>query len=229
VDAVVDLADPAVSGNPPTVSGASSPSATNKIGILGIPTVNLAVGGNALTVFGTPANDTLNVAPIGPQSADLTRSGSAQLLHFTGIAGLFTVDPRAGTDSVGVSGTPAGDTILAQITATTTVQVGASKIVTMPLATMERLFIHADDGQDFVTTNVLDDVNAFVTVVGDDPSSNPNQADKLRVHGASLKAKVQKQPSPVQDTGSIFVSYPQTTNNVTRVDYTGIEKLTTTK
>ena len=228
-DVVVELADPAVAGNPPTVSGVPSASTTGKIGILGIPTVNIGVNGGSLTVFGTPSDDALTVAPVGPQAANLTRGGSGQVLRFTQIAGLFTVDPLAGTDSITVNGTAAPDTILAQITALATVQVNTAKTVTMPLTTLEHVLIDAGEGQDFVTTNVFDDVSALVTVLGGNPTSNPNHGDKLHVQGASAKAKLQKQPSAVQDSGVVFVSYPQSTGNVTNVGYTGVERITTGK
>jgi hypothetical protein len=215
----IDLAAGTIAGYP-GIAGA-----TGTIGIVGIPVVNLAVNGQALTILGTPTDDGLIYTPTGAQAGTLTRSGSAQVITFSAVAGTLTLDPLGGSDTVTVNGTAGADTITVQVTTTTTVQVNSLKTVSLPIANVEKLVIVAGQGVDTVNVTAFDTVNATLFVDGGEPTTNTPNGDTLVVSGGSPKDKIQQQPGgPTPGSGSITVSYPQTTGNQTRVDYSNVEK-----
>jgi hypothetical protein len=61
------------------------------------------------------------------------------------------------------------------------------------------------------------------------PATNKN-ADRLDAVGGSPKAFVQNSPGgSTPGAGSVFISYPKTTNHVTRIDYANDVNLTKSK
>jgi hypothetical protein len=222
----VNLADAGVAGSPATIAGYPGiAGATGKIGISGIPTVDLNVGGQSLTITGTPGDDRLVYRPTGAQAGTLTREGINQTLNFSA-AGGFVLDPVGGSDIVSVLGTSAVDAIAASLGVASTIQVNGLLAVSVPTANAERLGIDAGQGVDSVNVTAFDSVNANLFVEGGDPTANPQNADELVVSSGSPKAKFQQLPGgPTPGSGGVTVSYPQTTGNQTRIDYAGIEKL----
>jgi hypothetical protein len=220
----IDLAVGTIAGYP-GIAGA-----TGKIGIVGFPVVNLAVNGQALTIMGTPTDDGLIYTPTGEQAGTLTRSGSAQVITFSAVAGTLTLDPLGGSDTVTINGTAGTDTIAVQVTSTTTVQVNSLKTASLPIANVEKLVILAGQGVDTVNVTAFDTVNATVFVDSGEPTTNTPNGDILVVDGGSPKARIQQQPGgPNPGSGSITVSYPQTTGNKTRVDYSNVERTQTSR
>ena len=213
-DVVVDLDAGTVTGYPGIPGGV--------VGIRGIPLVDLDVNGHALTVLGTAHDDTLTYTPTGAESGRLTRMDSAQVIRFSAVGGAFTVDPLGGDDEVIQNGTQGPNSIVGTIDTSMGLQVDALKAIGMPAATVERLTILALQGADTVDLTVFDTVSQLVSVDGGAPTTNPPNGDTLIVQAGSPKAKLQKQPG-ANGSGVIFVRYPQTTGNETRVDYTDIE------
>lgn len=220
-DVTVDLDALTVTGYPGIPGGV--------VGIAGIPVVNLDANGNGLAFLGTASDDSLTYMPTGAEAGTVTRDDSTQVINFTSVAGILSVDPLAGTDAVSVLGTPNADAITATGDTTSTVQVNATKLIEMPAASVEEILMFAGNGQDVIDITIMDTVAQFFTVDGGAPSSNPKNGDALTVIAGSPQAKVQKQSSPVKGSGSVFVDYFKTTLNVSRVDYVGIEKIATDK
>ena len=222
----VNLADGAVAGAPSTIAGyAGIAGATGKIGITGIPLVNLDTNGQALTVTGTPGDDGLVYRPTAAAGGTLTRAGAGQTLNFTSVAS-FVLDPAAGNDTATVLGTSAVDAIAASLNVTSSVQVNGLLPVSLPTANVERLAIDAGQGADAISATAFDSVNASLFVDGSDPTATPQNADMLTVASGSPKAKFQQLPGgATPGSGGVLVTYPQTTGNQTRIDYVNIEKL----
>jgi hypothetical protein len=108
--------------------------------------------------------------------------------------------------------------------------VNATLTVTLPTANVERIGISTLAGQDAITVEALDTVDAFFTVDAGDPTATNKNADSLDAVGGSPKAFVQNSPGgSTAGAGSVFISYPKTTNHVTRIDYANVEKLTKSK
>jgi hypothetical protein len=222
----VDLADGAVAGAPPTIAGYPGiAGATGKIGIAGIPGVTFDLSGQALSITGTPGDDGLIYRPTGAQAGTLTRAGSSQTLNFSSV-GNFVLDPVAGSDTAMVLGTSAADVVTASLNVSSTLQVNALLAVSVPTANAERLLIDAGQGTDSITATAFDSVNANLFVDGNDPTANPQNGDQLTVASGSPKAKFQQLPGgATPGSGGVLVTYPQTTGNQTRIDYSNIEKL----
>jgi hypothetical protein len=207
------------------ITGYDSANPQDKIGIVGIPTVHLDVGGRALTILGTPTDDGLIYTPTGTQAGTLTRSGVTQVITFSGVAGTLTIDPLGGSDTLTVNGTSGADTITVQVTTTTTVQVNGLKTLSTPIANVEKLVIMAGQGVDTVNVTAFDTVNATLFVDGGEPTTNTPNGDTLVAAAGSPKDKIQQAPGgPTPGSGSITVSYPQTTGKQTRIDYSNVEK-----
>jgi hypothetical protein len=84
------------------------------------------------------------------------------------------------------------------------------------------------DGQDVITVNVADTVSAHLSVDGGAPAPAPNKnGDSLVVNDVSPRGFSQNAPGgPTQGSGVVTVSYPKTTNAITTIEYTYIEKVT---
>jgi hypothetical protein len=197
------------------------------VGIRGIPTVNLNASGNALTVTGTPEDDGISFTPTSADSGRVTRVGSSQLLRLSGVAGILTIDPLAGTDAVGIVGTGVADTINGLVDTTTTLTVGSLKTLRMPTASTEDMQVAAGLGQDVVRITARDTVNAHLSVDGADPTAAPKKVgDTLDAIAGSPRPRLSNAPGgPSPGSGVAQISYPQTTGNVTRIDYAGIERV----
>jgi hypothetical protein len=220
-DVVVDLDAETVTGYPSIPGGV--------VGIAGIPVVNLDAASNGVDVLGTVGDDDLSFIPTTADDVTLTRGGSTQVINLTSVVGLLEVDPLGGNDDVGVIGTDSDDVVDVVTDTTSTLQIGATKRVDVATATTEQLDVQSLGGQDAVAVTMFDTVDQLVTVDAAAPSSNPKNGDELTVAAGSPRAKVQKQTSAVKGSGSVFVDYFKTTLNVSRVDYAGIEKITTSK
>ena len=220
----VDLDASTIAGYP-GIAGA-----TGLIGIAGIPLVTMDVNGQTLTILGTSGDDGLTFTPAGPSSGWLARSGVSQGLFFGSVAGPLVVDPGAGVDTLRVVGTTGADTVDAQVTTDTTVQVGGLLAVSAPTAATERFEIVSGQAADTVNVTVFDTVNASLLVDTGDPSTTKPNADTLNVFAGSPQASLKKQPGgPVSGSGSIFVEYSKTTGAASRIDYVNTEKITTKK
>lgn len=206
------------------------PSAGSVVGILGIPTVNLEINGQSLTILGTSLDDNLSFTPTGVSGGTVARADSSQVLNLVNIGGTFEIDPGLGTDNVAVVATSLDDLVTASIDVTSAVQVNSLQEVTMPTSNVERLDIFSAQGKDTLDIFVFDTVNANLYVDAGDPASTNPVADRLNVYAASPEGHLQKQPGgPIQGSGSVFVTYPKTTLAETRLDYAYVEKITLIK
>ncbi|MEX0784630.1 MAG: Ig-like domain-containing protein [Dehalococcoidia bacterium] len=201
--------------------------ATGNIGIVGIPSVVLGLNGQPLTILGSGGDDSFTYAPLSAAGGQLNRAGSAQVLTFSAV-GTLTIDPLGGNDVVTTVATSNPDTIDVTVNVTTMVQVNATLAVQMPIANTELVAVAAGGGKDAVTVSASDAVNAFVFVDGGDPApASPNKGDSLHGAGLSPKPFIQNSPGgPTQGSGILTIEYPKTTNSVTTVDYSHVEKVT---
>jgi Big-like domain-containing protein len=214
-----------------TVAGyAGIAGASGKVGILGIPTVNLAGNGQAMTVLGTAGDDNLVFAPSGPAAGRLTRGEAAQVLNLSAVSSPLTIDPLGGTDTLTVNGTTGADTVNVAITTTATIQVNSLLGTSSPAATVERFGVSTGQAADTISVRVFDTVSSKVLVDGGDPAVNKPNGDTLNVIAGSAQASLKNQPGgPTPGSGSAFVSYPKTTGVETRIDYVFVEKVTLKK
>jgi hypothetical protein len=211
-----------------TISGYTGiAGATGDVGIVGIPSVVFSLNGQPLTILGSGGDDSLSYTPTTATGGNLTRGGSAQVLTFSSV-GMLTIDPLGGNDVVTTVATAGADTINVNVDITTIVQVGMTLAVRMPIANTELVAVLAGGGKDVITVSATDAVNAFVFVDGGEPApASPNKGDSLHGAGLSPKPFVQNSPGgPTQGSGILTIEYPKTTNNVTTVDYSHIEKVT---
>ena len=89
-----------------TIQGFVSASPTQLIGIRDIPIVNLNANAKTLTVNLTAGDDSLGYTPSGADAGSIALAGVAQVINFSG-AGVFTVNPLSGNDTVTTNGTAA--------------------------------------------------------------------------------------------------------------------------
>ncbi|HLZ73029.1 MAG TPA: Ig-like domain-containing protein [Dehalococcoidia bacterium] len=200
---------------------------SGKIGIVGIPVVNIDANGKALTILGTPGDDQLTYTPTGANAGTVLVGASVQFFSLTGVGGTFTIDPLTGNnDVVTVMGSAGADTVTGNVDTVSTVQVNALLTVSIPTADVDQLAISTLDGADSITLNVADTVSANLSVDAGDPAPAPNKAgDLLTVNASSPQGKVANAPGgPTQGSGVVTVSYPKTTNATTKIAYTGVEK-----
>ncbi|HMM42426.1 MAG TPA: Ig-like domain-containing protein [Thermomicrobiales bacterium] len=220
----VDLGAGTIDGYP-GIAGASG-----MIGIIGIPTVTFDVNGQPMTILGTGGDDDLRYTPTGADAGFIIRAGTSQTLVFSSTASPYLLDPLGGSDTVTVNGTTADDAVVANIDVAATITVNSLLGVELPTGNVERFGLASGQGADTIDVTAYDTVNASVLVDAADPSTTKPNADTLNVIGGSPKAMVQKQPGgPVAGSGAIFVTYPKTTGNATRVDYVNTERITTSK
>lgn len=210
-----------------TIQGFASASVGGLIGINGIPVVNVNVNGNTLTFNLTSGDDSLNYTPAGPQSGSMALAGVAQTIAFTN-AGVLTVNPLAGNDTVTTIGTAAGDTVNVVVNTTINVQVGSTRALNMPAAQIEKIGIATLQGNDTINVNIFDTVNAALFVDGGDPATVNKGNDVLNLVDMTVGKKgfysnISGGGSPGE--GAVVLSFkgPGTS---TRVDYTAIEKQT---
>jgi hypothetical protein len=211
-----------------TVAGYVSPSASGKFGVVGIPVVNLSANGNALTILGTAGDDALTYTPTGANAGNVVVGATGQLFSLANVSGtLFTIDPLAGNnDVVTVMGSAGADAVTVNVDTTNTAQVGSLLKVSVPNADVDRLAVVTLDGQDTITVNVKDTVNAKLSVDAGNPAPAPNKTgDTLQVKAVSPKGFVQNNPGgPTQGSGVVVVTYPKTTNTTVTIEYTAVEK-----
>lgn len=214
-----------------TVAGyAGIAGASGKVGILGIPTVNLAANAQAMTVLGTSGDDNLVFTPSGAAAGRLTRGEASQVLNLSGVASPLAIDPIAGTDTLTVNGTTGADTVNVAIDTTSTIQVNALLGTSSPTATVERFAVSTGQAVDIINVRAFNTVSGRVLVDGGDPAVNKPNGDILNVIAGSPQASLKNQPGgPTPGAGSAFVSYPKTTGVETRIDYVFVEKVTMKK
>lgn len=213
---VVNLDTGTISGFP-GIAGS-----TGKIGVVGIPTINFDVNQNKLNILGTPTDDDLKYKPTDIQKGTLTVGRTGQVLNFASVGPLL-VDPLGGNDKVTTLGTLSPDNIKAIVNANTQININNLLPITMPIANVESLQIPADNGVDNIDITTYNTINANLLVDGGQPINNPPNGDKLSIRDGSGGAKFSNQPGgPVPNSGSVVAKYP---NSATRIDYTGIEKL----
>ena len=77
---------------------------------------------------------------------------------------------------------------------------------------------------------MFDEDNATLFVDTGLPATSPPVADLLEVIGISPKPHLQNKPGgPVPGSGSVLVTYPQTTDTTVRIDYQYVETVKLTK
>ena len=218
-DVVVDLNVGTITGFPGVPGGV--------IGVVGIPRVNLDANGKALTFLGSLGDDVLDVTPNGEQSGELLNRLNGQLFSFTGVAGNLLVDSRSGVDEVTVVGTADVDTVAAEVNTTSWVMVNALKQVMLATDSIEKMGIASKDGVDTIDVLIYDTVNALLFVDGGQPKNVSQKHDTLNLHDGVGNGQYRNlSGGPNTGAGSIELRFVKTTGNVTRIDYTDIEKLT---
>jgi hypothetical protein len=210
-----------------TIQGYGSASPTGLIGIIGIPAVALNANGNTVTVNLTPRGDSLGYTPSGPSAGSFSLEGVGQTIGFTN-AGLFTVNPLSGNDTVTTYGTAAGDVVTANVNTNVTVQVGSTKLLNLPAAQIEKVGISTLQGNDTIDVNIYDTVSAALFVDGGEPTTVNKGNDVLNLFDKSAGRKgVYSNISggSTAGSGAVVLSF-KTTGNTTRVDYVAVEKQT---
>jgi len=210
-----------------TISGFTSASTTGHVGIAGIPTVNLNVGGQTLTIDLTNGDDSLSYTPAGAGSGSIALAGAGQTINFTN-SGALTVNPLAGNDTVTTIGTAAGDAVNVTVDATTVVQVGSALALRLPTAQAERIGVSTLQGNDTVNVNVYDTVSAALFVDGGEPTTVNKGNDVLNLFDKSAGRKgVYSNISggSTAGAGAVVLTF-KAAGTATRVDYVGIEKQT---
>jgi hypothetical protein len=210
-----------------TIAGFTSVSASGRIGIAGIPTVNLNVGGQTLTIDLTAGDDLLNYTPAGAGAGAIALSGGGQTISFTN-SGAFTVNPLAGNDTVTTIGTAAGDSVNVTVDTTVTVQVGSALTLRLPAVQVEKIGVSTLQGSDTVNVNVYDTVSAALFVDGGEPTTVNKGNDGLNMFDKSAGRKgVYSNISggSTAGAGAVVLTF-KAAGTATRVDYVGIEKQT---
>ncbi|HET7696707.1 MAG TPA: Ig-like domain-containing protein [Vicinamibacterales bacterium] len=210
-----------------TIQGFASVSATGVIGISGIPVVNVNGNGQTLTVNLTAGSDTLGYTPSGPAAGSFTLEGSGQTVNFSN-AGVFTVNPLTGDDTVTTIGSAADDSVAVTVTTMLSVQVGLSRALNMPAADIEKVGIATLQGNDTIGVNIFDTVDARLFVDGGEPTTVNKGNDTLNLFDMSVGRKgVYSNISggSTAGAGAVALSF-KATGKSTRVDYVAIEKQT---
>jgi hypothetical protein len=199
---------------------------TGKIGIVGIPQVNLDTGNRALIVRGTNGDDNLSYRPTGPNAGNITDGGTNQRFVFSAVAGL-TVDAGTGNDIVTLIGTQNPDSISSTVDTTAVTALSGLLALQTVTANLERIGIASLNGSDTISVTIKDTVSTVVTVDAGDPATNTPNGDLLRIADGSGKGLLKNGPGgAVAGSGSFIMTYPKTTTNQTRIDYSGVEKIT---
>ncbi len=184
VPITVDLGANTVAGYP-GIAGVSG-----KVGILGIPTVNLAANSQTMTVLGTTGDDNIVFSPSGPAAGRLTRAEASQVLNLSAVASPLAIDPLAGTDTLSVNGTTAPDTVNVAIDTISTITVNALLGTSSPTATVERFGVSSGQGADTINVKAYNTVSGRVLVDGGDPAVNKPNGDTLNVIAGSAQASL---------------------------------------
>ena len=210
-----------------TVQGFVSASPTQLIGIRDIPIVNLNANAKTLTTNVTAGDDSLGYTPSGPDAGSMALAGVAQVINFSG-AGVFTVNPLGGNDTVTTNGSAAADGVVVTVNTTLSVQVGSTRALNMPAAAIERVGISTVQGNDTINVNMFDTVDAFLFVDGGEPTTVNKGNDALNLFDMSAGKKgtysnISGGPSP--GAGAVVLTF-KATGKATRIDYVNIEKQT---
>jgi hypothetical protein len=189
--------------------------------------VNLNANAKTLTVNLTAGDDSLGYTPSGPDAGSLSLAGVDQTINFSN-AGVFTVNPLSGNDTVTTYGTASDDGVAVSVNTTLTVQVGATRALNMPASDIEKVGISTLQGNDTIIVSIFDTVNASVFVDGGEPTTVNKGNDGLNLFDMSAGRKgtysnISGGPSP--GAGAIVLSF-KATGKATRVDYVNIEKQT---
>ena len=210
-----------------TIQGFASASATQLIGISEIPVVNLDANGRTLTVNLTSGSDTLGYTPASATGGSFALAGAGQTIDFTN-AGVFTVNPLAGDDTVTTYGGAANDTVAVTVNATLVVQVGATRALNLPAVQIEKVGIVTLQGNDTINVSIFDTVDARLFVDGGEPTTVNKGNDTMNLFDMSVGRKgVYSNVSggSTAGAGAVVLSF-KATGRSTRVDYVAIEKQT---
>jgi hypothetical protein len=210
-----------------TIQGFVSASATQLIGISEIPVVNLDANGRTLTVNLTGGSDSFGYTPAAADAGAFALDGAGQTINFSS-AGVFTVNPLAGDDTVTTFGSAANDAVAVTVNTVLTVQVGSMRALNLPAVQVERVGISTLQGNDTIGVNIFDTVDARLFVDGGEPTTVNKGNDTLNLFDMSAGRKgVYSNISggSTAGSGAVALSF-KATGKSTRVDYTGIEKQT---
>lgn len=175
---------------------------------------------STLTVLGSAGADDLRYLPTGEDAGSL--SGAPFELHFVGVAGGLTVDPRAGSDRLTVLGGIADDRFDVLAGEVTTVQVGALAPLAVPHASTEVVHMFGADGTDVFDITTFSTVSPVLAVYGDSPAAK-RFSDTLVLRDGSGKAQFRDVKGHEFETGSAFAAYKS--GHSTRVDYVEMESV----
>jgi hypothetical protein len=210
-----------------TIQGFVSASASQLIGIRDIPIVNVDANAKTLTGNLTTGDDSLGYTPSGADAGSVSLAGVDQTINFSN-AGVFTVNPLGGNDTVTTYGTAADDVVGVTVNTTLSVQVGGTKVLNVPAVQIEKVGISTVQGNDTINVSIFDTVDAFLFVDGGEPTTVNKGNDVLNTFDMSVGRKgnysnISGGSSP--GAGAIVLSF-KSTGTATRVDYVNIEKQT---
>lgn len=212
-----------------TVSGYGGvPGLTGRVGIVGIPVVNLNANGQKVDVKGTAGDDNLTYTPTSATAGSLSRAGVSQTINLSNVsrsaAGLI-IDTLAGSDVVTTIGTTNADNVTTELGLTAVTKVNTLLALSTVTGALERLAVSSGDGADTVAVTTNSAVTTLVFVDAGNPATNTPNGDLLRITDGSGKGQLLNGPGgAVAGSGSFIMSYKAPANQ-TRIDYSGIEKL----
>ena len=135
-----------------------------------------------ITINGKSSTDLLTVTPTGVNTTRIVPSVGGLLSIETNNPGTLTIAGVGGIDSVVVNGTSAADTINVVKGATTTVAVGALKVVSIDSSTTENVSVNAGDGVDTINLSGTTNSGQIINITGGSPTSNAGvAADTLNI------------------------------------------------
>jgi hypothetical protein len=174
----------------------------------------------------TGGDDTLTYTPSGADAGSVDVGG--QMLNFSAVGGVFSVDALGGNDTVVTNGTAVNDTVATMVDVTTTVQVGAMKMLSIPTLAAEKIMILSLQGNDAVNIGINNTVSAALFVDGGEPTTVNKGNDALNLLDVSPGSKGQYSNisgGSTPGSGAVVLTF-KATGQATRVDYASIEKVT---
>lgn len=199
-----------------TAKTITGPDISTPVSISGADVVNLA-GTDAFTIKGTSGSDSLDYAPLGPTSGQVTVDGLNLVVNFTGITGSFTIDPLGGGDVVTVNCQPGNNAITATASVAPTVQVGAAKPVTLTAATVGSLVINGNTGNDQLTV----DSTAGAFLIPITYNGGPGFDTLVMQGGTAISSHFTAGATPDAGVSTLLFA-----NGTQTVSFTGLEPVT---
>ncbi len=189
--------------------------------LVGVEVVNAALAGQALTVVGTSADDTIDFSPTAVGAGSFHGNAAVPQFYYTGGTGAITVTGgTAGFNQVAVEGTSGNDAIDATQTAAGSLNVTLNAFTQgFTLTSVEGAILNAGAGDDNIRVTVADSLvstpasSLRFTVDG----GPPNASDRLAVVDDGPGDMTVWRQGPDGRSGSVSVG------PLSPVVYTGIE------